>query len=285
MAYGNNGGGYNRGNNGRGGYGNNGNGGYGNRGGYGNGGGNRGGYNNGGGNRGGYGGGYNNGGNGGNGNGGGRGGYGGGRPQQQQQEPQFIGRAADVLNNGQFPYFNHVQIVGQVAPTPAMPDGYTWTTEQGRQGMLQINLKVRKETWPRGSNEPNVKMFNIRVVLFGPNGNRLMQNIRVGSILCVRGEYRPYSFPHPDIEGEWVTIPQILPSDRDAYGVTVIGELEYIDDRNYGGNGGGKQEQPQGQQQSRPQGGNGGYGGGDAGDSRGTPPGEGQNFTDDDIPF
>lgn len=114
------------------------------------------------------------------------GGYGGGQQgNYAPQEPQWIAQARNEINQGQFPHHNAVELVGQVAPSDAMPNGFEWKPSQtGGQGMLQINLKVRKQTQPR--NGPSkVKRFLIRVVVFGQKGQQLMNNLQVGSMLAV----------------------------------------------------------------------------------------------------
>lgn len=165
----------------------------------------------------------------------GRGGGGGGRGGNEPpaQEPRWITDARSEIEQGTYSYRNRLALVGQVAPTQSLPDGYKWVPGQ-RGGVLQVNLKVRKETWPQGAQEPNVKKFMIRVVIFGQKGQWLMQQIGVGTMLAVEGEYRPYVFLTDD--GTWVTIPQVLPNDRNPNSVVVLGDLEYIDENGEGDN-------------------------------------------------
>ena len=205
---------------------------------------------------------------------------GGGYPQQQFQQPQqqqgyapnggypsggYYGPItvpqnapsagapfAQQVANGNFPYHNRVELVGQVFGL-GQDTGIQWRNgNNGKEGHLEVKLKLRK-SWQSQSGG-GVKQSKVTVVAYGQLGQTLGNQIRTGTMLRVVGEvsvtnYRAQSGRNA---GNWVTNCQIILRDgrNSEPPYEVLGMLPVIDERppqnNFGGGGGGFQQGGQG---------------------------------------
>lgn len=170
-------------------------------------------------------------------------------PQQSTLTPEGQALAAQVAQ-GQFPFKNRWEVVGQVFSTNPQDPGFRWMNANNPQGEghLEITVKIRR-AW-NGQRGAGVNQSKVKVIAYGALGQAIMQQIRTGSIIRAVGEGKVSNFQKRQgpQAGQWTTSVQVQLRQTQGGEVPfeVLGILPVVDEAPQRNNFGGGYPQQQG---------------------------------------